>query len=357
MTWRRAMAASLLGALERPVWWLLALASFLLRGGLLVFLLPIVILPTPAGLANAFAAEITGFAFGSPSGAFISAVIVATVALTGWLLVGGLVAAWTDVALVATVAGDRVGREVTGWAGLAWRALAIRLTSQIPLAIALAWGVTRIVDAVYTEYLRPGDLSLPLVLRVALRIPDVVALIGVTWAAGETAGGLGLRHLVLGRRSTPDALARGWLDLATRPSVLTALALVTGAWILIAIPVAGAAGETWNRVRTALGGDDPRLIVGTLTAFVATWLAGIVAVAIVEAWRSSAWTLEVARRERVPVAPPPSLPVPATPAREGAGLGPDGQPLPAPQPAARLESLASPLEPIAPRHAEGGEPV
>ena len=51
----RVLRASLAAVLGRPRWWLIALAGYLVRGGLLLFLVPIVVLPTPAGLANAVA--------------------------------------------------------------------------------------------------------------------------------------------------------------------------------------------------------------------------------------------------------------------------------------------------------------
>jgi hypothetical protein len=298
MTWGAAMLGSLASTLERPAWWLLGLGSFLVRGGLLVFLLPIVILPTPAGLQNAFGAELVGFVFGSPSVSFITAVIVATAALTTWLILGGLVAAWTDIALVAAVAGSRpISRVVRGWSGLAWRALGIRLASHLPLAVVLSWGLARVYEAIYAEYLHPGDPAIPLALRIVERVPEVVAVIGLAWIAGEAAGGVGIRHLALGGLSAGQALVRGWLDVLLRPAVM-ATVLITGAvMVAIAVPLAGAAGGAWDRLRAVLAdGADPVILLLALGAFVATWLAGIVVVALVAAWRSAAWTFEVARR-------------------------------------------------------------
>jgi hypothetical protein len=337
MSWRAAMLGSLVAALEQPAWWVLALASFLVRGGLAVFVLPVVILPTPAGLVNAFGAEITGLAFGSPSGSFISAIIVAIVAVTTWLLAAGLLAAWTDVALVAAAA-QRLGRPASGSSGLAWRALGVRLASYLPLAIALTWGVARIVDAVWGEYLHPGDLATPLVLRIALRIPDVIAVTGLAWLAGEAAGGLAVRHLVVGGRSAAVALARGWLDLLARPSAVATLAVTTIAWLVVALPLARSAGDAWDRLRglLAAGGPDPGTLVLALTLFAAIWLAGIAAVGVVAAWRSAAWTMEVARR----------LPL----------VGPSERVF-APPAAAGREVGSAALSPIAARHGGGGEAV
>ena len=52
MTTRGATLAALLAALSRPSWWILALAGFLVRGGILLFLVAIVTLPSPLALSN-----------------------------------------------------------------------------------------------------------------------------------------------------------------------------------------------------------------------------------------------------------------------------------------------------------------
>jgi len=298
------MAASLAVAVERPRWWLLALAGFLLRGGILVFLLPIVVLPTPAGLANAFAPTLVGFVFGSPSDSFIALVVLLSAGTTAWLLFGGLVAAWIDVVLVAEVASaPALGLRVADRAGLAWRALLVRLASHLPLALIAVWAVARLVDAIYAEIITPGDVTVPIVLRVVLRIPEVIALLAGTWLIGETAGGLAARHLVLRPGSgLLDGLARGWLDLVSRPAVPATLLLTSLAVALVAGPTAAAAGYAWGRVRNALASHaDPLVIVVMIGSFVAIWLASLGLVAVVVAWRSAAWTFEVGRRR---VSPP-----------------------------------------------------
>ncbi len=298
MSWGAAMAASASAALERPRWWLLAVAGFLLRGGLLVFLLPIVILPTPAGLANAFAPTLIGFVFGSPSESFITLVILLTVGVTTWLLAGGLLAAWIEITLIAEVAASEQGVAVRDRAGLTWRALLVRLISHLPLAVILVWAVARLVSAIYAEIISPGDVTTPIVVRVVLRIPEVIVLLVVGWLAGEAAGGLAVRQLVLRPGLTSrQALVRGWLDLLTRPSAVATLVLTTTVLALVCAPAAAAAGYAWGRLREALAGyADPVVVTLTLCSFVGLWLAGLTLAAVAVAWRSVAWTLEAARR-------------------------------------------------------------
>jgi hypothetical protein len=302
MRWAAAMLASLVSTLEQPMWWVLGLASFLIRGGLLLLLLPIVALPTPAGLQNALADELGGFIFGSPSARFIAFVITAIMATTAWLIFGGLLAAWTDVALVAAVAGSwRLGIEVRGGTWLAWRVLAIRLVSMAPLAIALSWGIGQIVEAAYAEYLHPGDLAVPVVARVASRVPEVIALVLVAWLAGEAGGGLAIRYLVLNRMRTSVALLRGWLNLVLRPSTLATLLLTVVAMVAATAGTAVVAGGAWDRLRGLLAERaEPLQIAVALVALAAAWLTGLLIVAMVMGWRSAAWTFEVVRREGHP---------------------------------------------------------
>ena len=52
MTVGATLVASLLAILSRPATWLLALATFLLRGGFLLVLAPIIVLPSAVALGN-----------------------------------------------------------------------------------------------------------------------------------------------------------------------------------------------------------------------------------------------------------------------------------------------------------------
>ncbi len=64
MTLGAGLVAPLLITLARPSIWPLAFVAFLLRGGIVVVLAPIVVLPSAVGLANVLAPAITSIAFG-----------------------------------------------------------------------------------------------------------------------------------------------------------------------------------------------------------------------------------------------------------------------------------------------------
>ena len=96
----------MLVTLSKPATWPLALAAFLIRGGILVILLPIVVLPTTVGLGTAFGPTLLSVAFGSiPVQVIVAAASIGIGALA-WLVLGGWFAAGLEAAGAWIVAGD-----------------------------------------------------------------------------------------------------------------------------------------------------------------------------------------------------------------------------------------------------------
>jgi hypothetical protein len=297
VSWGAAMLASLVATIGRPRWWPVALAGFLLRGGVLVFLFPIVALPTPAGLANALSSTLTGFVFGGPSPTFLALVAIIGGSLLLWVVVGGFVAAALEVALTVEIAGEdgdgaRLQRPGLDLAG---RALAARLGSLAPLAAALIVGAPQVISVTYDELVSPGNLAVPIGLRVAARLPGIVVAIVAAWLIGDAAGGLAVRRLVLEGMSVPRAIASSWLDFIRRPSTLGTTAATDLGVLVVVGSSALAAGLAWNDLRAVIE-TDSGAARATLATFIAIWLAGLVLTAAVAAWRGAAWTLEAARR-------------------------------------------------------------
>ena len=96
MTRGAALTGALLATLVNPATWALALAAFLVRGGIVVVLLPIVVLPTPVGLGTALAPMLTAVAFGSVSAGEVILAVGLSIAVVAWIIVGGWVAAALD---------------------------------------------------------------------------------------------------------------------------------------------------------------------------------------------------------------------------------------------------------------------
>ena len=82
------LSGSLLAVLDRPSTWPLALAGFLIRGGWLLVVAPIVVLPTAVGLANVIAPLLEDIAFGRRVGDLVVLIVLALVVVVGWLLGG-----------------------------------------------------------------------------------------------------------------------------------------------------------------------------------------------------------------------------------------------------------------------------
>jgi len=298
------LTASLLATLTRPAWWVLALAAFLARGGVLVILLPIVQLPTVAGLANSLGPVLVGFVFGGPSGSFLVIVATISTAMLAWVVAGGLLGGQLDLALVRGAAqeDELEGRPAPGSSG-AGRAFVARMLAHVPTTVVLGWGAVRLVDAAYQELIRPGDPALPVALRVALRIPEIVATLAAAWALGEGVGGLAVRHLAWGA-SLPRALARALRSLL-RPSGIATFVVTNGALTIVVLTAAAAAGVASNHLRVVLLDGGAGTDVGlALLLFSLTWVAGLWLLSLAVAWRAAAWTFEVARH--LPVRAPGS---------------------------------------------------
>ena len=310
-----ALGGALLVTLASPATWPLALAAFLLRGGLLVVALPILVLPTPVGLGNLLAPTLTAVVFGGISLAIVAMVTTIVVAALAWLIAGGIlaaileaeaariVAAHDDVASAGGIrsyqlAVDDLPNPLTARVARrrrteAARVFLARLLAHAPLGLALIWGTARLVAVTYRELTNPGDVSAPLVWRVLLGSPDVVAAIVLTWMVGEAVGALAARRLVLARGGIAGALRDAAGTLARRPLVVLAdFWLPTLALGLALAPSALAAASAGDVVREAMNTpDDPLEILLAVVLFVSLWAVGLVLTGVICAWRAAVWTV------------------------------------------------------------------
>lgn len=297
VTWPMAMLGGALGALSAPAAWPVALSGFLARGGLILFLVPIVVLPTPAGVANVVAPWVVPFVFGQVSALAVAILAGTALAIVGWIVAGGLLGAWTDTVLIReAAANEELGFGLVVSAPrrrLISQLFGVRLLAHAPLAVGLAWGTVRIGQAGYRELVNPLEVVSPLAVRVVSAVPDAVAVVLLAWLIGEAAGGLAARHLVLGGLSAWRSVREGYLDLVRHPSSLATLALTTFGLLLTLAPsvVAAGVGWSWARVMLLGGGLLPEMMAA-IVLFIVLWLGGLVLAAGVAAWRSYAWTAE-----------------------------------------------------------------
>jgi hypothetical protein len=303
-----ALTASFLVTLVRPATWPLALASFLLRGGIVIVLGPVIAIPSAIGFGNALAPGITAIVFGRLSTVEVALAAGVALGCLVILVVGALVAAAAEAELTTIVADDEevvaiAGRRadvgvpaVGGASGVAGRILAVRLIAFLPLGFALVWGSVRIVAVAYRELTVPSDTATPIAVRVLAGAPEVVALLLVTWLLGQAIGAMGARQVVLGGVSVRSALAGGVWRLLRHPGrVIVLQVLPLGALVLVLVPSAAAAVTVWDAVRASLStGGSAIASLGLVMLFVGLWLGGLLLAAVVSAWRAAAWTVDAA---------------------------------------------------------------
>ena len=146
-----------------------ALAGFLVRGGLFLLLLPGVVLPSVLGIAGATGVHAFTFS-GDPTPWFVEVLAAVSVGLLVWLLLSAVIGSLIDVWLVRAaleVGNEDLGRAFpVARAGLILRLAAVRLLCLVPLAIALVWAGGRVYTATYDELITPSNLAVSLPLRV-----------------------------------------------------------------------------------------------------------------------------------------------------------------------------------------------
>lgn len=291
------LIASLLAVLDRPSTWILGLLGFLVRGGWLLVVAPIVVLPTAAGLANVVAPLLEDVAFGRRTGELIGLIVLVLIAVAVWLVGGGLIAAAAEaeaVRRIAEIDSAAVDLSRNDLPSRAWRIVALRLAAHLPFAIALVWGLFRIVAVGYRELTVPSDVLSPAPVRIATGAADAILGIVITWLVGETIGAMGARRVVLAGEGARTALRAAIGRFVQAPVRPVALAIVSGLVLAGVVAVTGlAAGAAWDALRSALMiGDISAGSAAPLVVFVGLFTGGLVLVALTTAWRAAIWTLE-----------------------------------------------------------------
>jgi len=308
-----ALSGGLLVTLARPATWPLALAAFLVRGGIVLVVLPIVVLPTPVGIGNVVGPALTAVALGGmPSEALVGAG-VAIVVLLASLFGGGWLAAALEAEGASIVASDEdiaaedVGAMVApgsdgqpsaaGGGRTAARILAARLIANIPLLLVLAWGSVRLVRVTYGELTSPADVSTPIVWRVLQGTPEVIAAIVLAWMVGEMVGAVAARRIVLAGDGVRRALVAAVARCLRHPlSALARFWIPTVVLAVVLLPSAIAASSAWSAAAATLDVlDDPLRAMISVVALVFLWVVGLLLVGVVCAWRAAVWTIAEVR--------------------------------------------------------------
>jgi len=303
VTTRGVSLAALLAALGRPSWWLLALAGFLVRGGVLLFLVAIVSLPSPLVISNLVAPLVPAY-LGRVDPALLVVIGLGVTFAIGCLVAGSWIGAMTEIALVRDARdamadeGLRSRPPVRAGRLLSIRVAAAHLLAHVPTALALAVGAVRIVNVAYVELTSPFEVTTPLVLRVIAGAAAPIAAIVVVWLVCEILGGLAARRMILDGASLLAGIRGSARDLIRRPTGTLVPALATT--LVLAIDLAallGAITVVWSQVRDRLAGSlaDGVAVTLALLAFGGTWVGALALTGLIDAWRSAAMTFEAER--------------------------------------------------------------
>lgn len=307
------LGRGLLVTLATPPTWPLALAAFLIRGGILLLVVPIVVIPTPVGLGNVLGPTLTAIALGQlPLEAVVGATLVA-LTIIAWLVGGGWLAAALEAEAARLVIAERESRDdqhsrVTGPGSelsprggrfVAAPILAARLLAAVPFAVVVIWASFRLVITTYSELTNPRDATTPIVLRVLAASPEVVIAVVLTWMAGEMLGAIAARRIVLGGAGVRQALAAALAECVRRPlSALARFWIPTLVLAIVIVASALASAAAWSGTGDALDDGDPLRIAVSVVALVALFTVGLALVSVVCAWRAAIWTIAEAIRQR-----------------------------------------------------------
>lgn len=309
--WRTGIDSAVLTVLGQPSLWLTGALGFLLRGGVLILLAPVLVLPTPIDIRT-FLGSGLGSAGFSPE--LVGAIVAAGVVALGLVLVGLLLLAWLELHNFERLTadpeaslhlGDRRLRHFSGSArrrllldlfGIQWAAFGLLALSSVPLVVMG-------LEVTYAEIIRPtsgealymrilGGLHQPLFLLV-------VALVVVEVLAATASRSLLSRRLVVAevseehRRETPLRVVGAGLR-----TLVTAV-LGWSVTLALVVPALWAISLVWQQVRATLlmpGTDDPAgagLVMAGLLA--AAWLAAIALAGFASALRGALWSVESLR--------------------------------------------------------------
>lgn len=314
---RGNVALAIAIVIGEPRLWIVGMAGFLFRGGWLALALPIWTLPSPVAVTTLIGADAIGTGGITPGLVAVIAVLCALLVLI--LVVSAVGSAWVDLVAFEhfgrerETADLRAGRQPVTLSARTRRGLVLRLVSLygaavIPAAIALVVAAIAIAQATYQDFLLPGRLEVPLLLRVAgaaagpllalaacLVLAEVIASVATRRLLGSR---FGLRGDDRGTRPTDhDGEPFAAAPRSKLPGLLRTVALCWATTFLFVIPGLASTLTGWAAIRTvflapdALRGLDATIASGGITlVFVALWAAALVLAGVSSALRAALWS-------------------------------------------------------------------
>ncbi len=299
--WRALAGHALAAPVDQPRLWLLGTLSFLLRGGLVVLLLPIVVFPTQVEVRLMLGGSLgsSGFVSG-----FWVGVSVATVASTGLILIVLYALARIEVGSFRVLASDpdlEIGPPVDPGGRLRDLYVVESLTlialllAAVPLAAALG-------QVAYEEILRPSSTA-PIYDRVIAQVTVPLALLAIAVPIIDAVSAAVVRRMLMGRSVGP-AVFGSIGAIVRRPIRFLATAVVS--WLILLVVIVAtdiALSVAWAATRAAFlrTTSIADILTSLAPLLVAVLLAGVFACGLavcgyVAAFRNALWTITSLRR-------------------------------------------------------------
>ena len=307
---RARLATALAVIAGQPRLWLLGASGFLLRGGIVVLIAPIVAVPTQVEI-RLLLGDYLGTSGFTP--AFYALLIGAAVVASGVLIGVVLYLARVELAFFEAISSDdRVADQAGVWRPVVARTNAARgalfarlVTVQVWTVIALLVAALPLAlatgEAAYAEVIRPSS-SAPIHERVMSAVTMPLALFVAAFVAIEAFSAVVSRRLLIGRDTSVGLIraATAGLGRAIHSPLRTLAAAVSG-WLiaLVAVtPVVAIVLVTWQPVRrtflssvTFADVAEPRTLIAAVV-LAGAFVIGLVVVGFVSAVRSAIWTLD-----------------------------------------------------------------
>ncbi|MET1231250.1 MAG: hypothetical protein ABWY52_00195 [Candidatus Limnocylindrales bacterium] len=284
----RRLAAALDAAVSDAEAWPIGMLGFLVRGGIVVLALPILTLPSPVGLATILGPAV--ISTGRLDGPLLSLLVLGGIALIAILAVALVLAAIAQQAIHV-----RWGLGLEGPARVAVRRLSsVELLALAPIAIAVLVTISGLVDDVRSELLLPGDLAVPLVVRVVARAAVPIGALAAAIVVAEAIDGTLARRVLVHDRSSRGPGRSLWSIVATASLgwIVTLVVLAPGLFVISA---------TWQRARAAwsqmarpeASAPDAVLAFVAAAVVVAVWLGLLLLCGVASIVRAHLWTSRV----------------------------------------------------------------
>ena len=336
-SWLSRMEAAVAFTSKRRDAWLVALGGFLVRGGVVALVLPIVVLPSPIGVVSFVGLDPLNIAE-QPTAWLYLAIGLAVGLVIAWLLAAGAIGSAVDIWLVREALRSGVGahpatparvfsRRSHSDRSLIVQLMAIRGFLFVPLAAMVGLAGVVIGVKTYNESLIPTDLATPLILRVLGGTFPAVAGILVVWTLTETLGAIAVRRQIVLRRGVLPSLLGAIGDAVRRP--LTTAATAAGAFLLSAISLVVSIGALYlafdacraaarnyavatSSILPEAGGPQRSgdalatlaVLVAAVAMLAAVWLMSLAASGVASTLRSAAFTRESAAGQQLAVEEP-----------------------------------------------------